>query len=103
MTTELGRLQSTIDRELRTERGRNVLRMQVFRLFGIAASLALSAFMGFVKGLEDYAVIVPLLAGWFVAAGTLGAVAWKLRQHARLVGWLCALLDLPVVYWLQHA
>jgi adenylate cyclase len=102
MTTELGHLQETIERELRAERGRNVLRMQVFRLIGISASLGLSAYFGYVEDQIDWKVIVPPLAGWFAAACVLGAVAWKLRQYARPVAWLCALLDLPVVYWLQH-
>lgn len=102
MTTEQGNLRITIERELRTERGRNVLRMQVFRLVGITAALGLSAFLGIVQGQADWAVIVPAMGGWFVAAAVLAGLAWKLKQHARAVGWLCALLDLPVVYWLQH-
>ncbi len=102
MSTEQGHLQNTIDRELRAERGRNILRMQAFRLVGITGALAVSAFFGFAQGQKDWALIVPVLAGWFVAALALGAVAWKLGQHARAVGWMCALLDLPIVYWIQH-
>ena len=101
MTTELG-LQKTIERELRTERSRNILRMQAFRLVGITAALGLAAYFGYVQGQADWVVIVSPLAGWLVAAAVLGALGWRLRQNARAVGWLCALLDLPVVYWLQH-
>jgi len=99
---ESGHLQQAIEKELRTERGRNVLRMQVIRLIAITATLGAAAFFGFVQGLADWVVIVPALGGWFIAAGVLAGVAWRLRQHARPVAWACALLDLPVVYWLQH-
>ena len=53
--TKLGHLDAAIERELRTERGRNVLRMQVFRLVGISAALALSAWFGFAQGQQDWA------------------------------------------------
>ncbi len=102
MSLKLSRLQATIDRELRAERGRNVLRMQSLRLIGISAAAGLAAFLGFVQGQNDWAVIVPALGGWALGAALLAVAAWRLPQQARVIGWLCALLDLPVVYWLQH-
>ena len=101
MSNELVHLRIAITRELLRERGRNVVRMQGLRLAAISAALGLAALLGFVQGLSDWAVIVPLLGGWWLAAAALGVLVWRTRQ-ARSVGWLCALLDLPVVYWLQH-
>jgi adenylate cyclase len=101
VSNELAHLKAAISRELRQERGRNVLRMQVFRLLGISAALALAAFFGFIRGMADWALIVPMMAGWWVAAAALGVLAWRIRQ-ARAIGWLCALLDLPIVFWMQH-
>ncbi len=98
----MSNLQATIDRELRAERGRNVFWMQVLRMVGITATLVLASYFGFVQGQKDWTVIVPPLGLWFLAAMVLGLLAWKMRQYARTVGWLCAVLDLPIVYWLQH-
>lgn len=100
--TELSRLNDTIDRELRAERGRNVLRLQWIRLVAITATLGLSAVFGFALGQQDWAAIVPAIAGWWVAAAVLAAVGWRNRERARLVGWLSALMDLAATYWLQH-
>jgi hypothetical protein len=73
MSNQLAHLQEAITRELREERGRNLRRMQSLRLLAITATLGVASFFGFVEGLSDWALIVPLLGGWWVAAAVLGA------------------------------
>jgi adenylate cyclase len=91
----------TVDRELGRERGRNVLRMQLIRVMGISAAFAVTAWLGLVRGLADWAVTLPGFTLYWVASLALVLAAWRLPASARAIGWLGALIDFPVVYFLQ--
>jgi adenylate cyclase len=101
LTAGLTQLKDTIERELRRERERSVLRMLVFRLVGIAAAGVLAAYFGFARGLSDWAQIVPFVVVWEVLALALAGAAWRKPQWSLPVGWISALLDLPILYRLQ--
>ncbi len=95
-------LQKTVDKELRRERGRNVLRMQLIRVLGISLAFVVSLYLGLVQGLADWAVILPAFTGYWAVSMGLVAVAWRAPKQARAIGWLAALIDFPVVFYLQH-
>jgi len=95
-------LQKTVEKELRRERGRNVLRMQLIRVMGINLAFAVSLYLGLVKGLADWAVILPAFTAYWGVSVVLVAVAWRAPKRARAIGWLGALIDFPVVFYLQY-
>src|SRR5262245_59935177 len=94
-------LEGAVDRELKAERGRNVLRMQVIRVVGISSAFAVALSFGLVKHQADWAVNLPDFGAYWVASTLLLFGAWRKPQHARGIGWLAALVDFPVVYVLQ--
>src|SRR5829696_8150754 len=95
-------LTKTVEKELRRERGRNVLRMQLIRVTGINAAFAVALYLGLVKSQPDWAIILPSFTAWWGVSLVLVIVAWKTPGYARAIGWLGALVDFPVVYFLQH-
>ena len=95
-------LEKTVEKELRRERGRNVLRMQLIRVTGINLAFAVSLYLGLVKGEHDWAVNLPAFTAYWAASLVMVAVAWKRPARARAIGWLGALIDFPVVFYLQH-
>ncbi|MFT3839337.1 MAG: adenylate/guanylate cyclase domain-containing protein [Myxococcaceae bacterium] len=94
-------LQQTLERELGKERRRNVLRLQLIRSTAIFASFLLALFFGVVKDDAGWRVYLPVFGLWLGACAVLAVLAWRFGSNARAVGWACALVDLPVVYWLQ--
>ena len=94
-------LAQTVERELRRERGRNVLRMQLIRAAGISAAFAIALYLGLVKGQPDWAIIVPPFTGYWLLMLGLVVVAWRAPARARAIGWVGALIDFPVVFYLQ--
>ena len=94
-------LAQTVEKELERERGRNVLRMQLIRAAGISAAYALTLFLGVVQGAADWAVIVPPFTAYWAVTLALVVVAWRAPRWARAIGWVGALVDFPVVFYLQ--
>lgn len=95
-------LTQTVEKELRRERGRNVLRMQLIRVTGINAAFAVSLYLGLAQGQADWAVMLPSFTAYWAVSIALVVVAWRTPGQARAIGWLGALIDFPVVYLLQH-
>jgi adenylate cyclase len=94
-------LDAAVGKEVRRERGRNVLRLQLIRVGAISAVFSVSLYLGLVKGLPDWAVTLPQFGSYFAASAVLLVMAWRSPAQARAIGWLCALIDFPVVYLLQ--
>ncbi|MBK7860296.1 MAG: adenylate/guanylate cyclase domain-containing protein [Archangiaceae bacterium] len=94
-------LTQTVERELGHERGRNVLRMQLIRASGITLAFAVTLYTGLVQGAADWAVTLPGFTVYWVISMALVAAAWRTPHHARAIGWLGALIDFPVVFFLQ--
>ncbi len=94
-------LEETLARELAKERRRNVLRLQLIRSAAIGASFALTGYYALAKDLAEWRVNLPTFGVWSLACALLAVAAWRLPAQARAVGWLCALVDLPIVYRLQ--
>ncbi len=94
-------LEQTLARELGKERRRNVLRLQLIRCAAIGASFLLTAYYALSKDLPEWRVNLPTFALWSGACVVLALLAWRLPNQARALGWVCALVDLPLVFKLQ--
>src|SRR5689334_24763384 len=94
-------LANTIEKELAKERGRNVVRMQLIRVPAINLAVAVTLFAGLVQGLADWAVMIPVFVPYWAVSLVLLFVAWRAPKYARTIGWVGALIDFPVVFYLQ--
>ena len=94
-------LAQTVEKELKRERGRNVLRMQLIRVGGISAAFAVALYLGLVQRQADWAIILPTFTAYWAVCVALVLVAWRAPARARAIGWAGALIDFPVVFYLQ--
>jgi adenylate cyclase len=94
--------QDSVSRALEAERLRNARQMAWIRFGAVTALFAVSAYLGWVRGLEDWEVYLHIFAAyWLLTAGAAGAVLLSVRT-TRWAGLTLAFVDVPAVYWLQH-
>ena len=95
-------LSEPVGRALEAERQHNTLRLTQLRLVGVMAVWLVTAYLALVQGLEDWRVYLPTFSvyGVLTLATFLGTLRWRLM--ASWAGVSLALVDTPVIYWLQH-
>jgi adenylate cyclase len=71
------------------------------RLAGVAATLALGAALAYGAGERDWRVQVPILGAYAAGALALFVASRASARGARLAGVGVALLDVPIVLWVQ--
>jgi len=86
---------------VRLERERNATWIAALRALGVLVLLALSAWQGLVAGLADWKVNLPIFAIYGALASALFVVVWKVRASRLPSGLALALLDVPMLLWLQ--
>ena len=94
---------SLLEREVAAERSRIVPRINAIRASGVTAAFALTLFWGS-QGhayTASWRGMVPMFALWWAAVLTTTLMAHYRRHQARLFGWICVLLDFPLVFLLQ--
>src|SRR5690242_20998267 len=92
----------SVGRVLAKERLNSVLRLCVLRLGGMTVFLALGLVLR-ALGTDPPAwrVYTPILAVYWVGAAGLYALARFAPRYSRLAGLGTALVDVPMVFWLQ--
>ena len=90
-----------LDAALQRERERNGRQVAVIRVLAVLAFLALSAYLGHVRGMENWRELVPPFAVYAVLAAAVWT-ALRLRPAlGRRAGLALVLLDAPLVFWIQ--
>lgn len=92
--------QSLVSRALDRERRRNARRLSAIRLAGALAGTALSAGLG-LRGDGGWLMVLPAFALYAAASGALCLATWRRPAFHRLSGLGLALLDAPMLYWIQ--
>jgi adenylate cyclase len=90
-----------IETALERERERNGRRLAAIRVVSVTAFLVLSAYLGILRGAQEWRDLVePFLVYAVFAAGVWTAVRVR-PALGRKVGLGIALLDVPLVFWIQ--
>jgi adenylate cyclase len=89
--------QTSIDEE----RARNAWWVATFRLVGVSALLALSAYQGLVAGLSDWRANLPVFGVYGAAALVLWLLVWRVPSVRLASGAALAVVDVPLLFWLQ--
>ncbi len=92
-----------LHRALDKERRRNALWLCSIRLAGVGAVFALSLRYGLFGGLSDWRAVLPQFGLYFTLSAGLALAAWKRPSLHRITGMGLALVDVPLVYWIQSA
>ncbi len=101
-TEELEATEDTVGRALDTERVLNGRRMAWVRFAAVSAIYGFIFYLGRVRGLADWDIYrPPFLAYWVLTTASLLA-AWRSPGAARWTGLTLAVVDVPVIFWLQH-
>lgn len=90
-------------RALDKERRRNALRLSLIRLGGVGSVFAIALIFGLSAGSTDWRATLPAFALYFTLSAVLAAVAWRRPSLHRLTGLGLAVVDAPVVYWIQSS
>ena len=95
-------VRETVGRAVEAERQYNTVRLALLRLLGVSLILLITAYLGLVEGLKDWAVYLPPFTSyWLCTLVTVGAVL-RWPWAASWAGASLALVDVPAIYWLQH-
>lgn len=90
-------------RPLAEERWRNARWLMRLRLAGAGGGLVLHEYLGRVQGLAEWQVSVPTFELYGLCTLLLAVgVAHSGRLGASLAGYSLAVVDVPLLYWLQH-
>ena len=92
-----------LHRALDRERRRNAGWLCAIRLAGVGAVFAVSLWLGLGEGQSDWRLIVPLFGFYTLLAAALAVVAWRRPALHRVAGLGLALVDVPMVFWIQSA
>lgn len=83
------------------EQARNAWWVATFRLGGVTALLAVSAYQGLVAGLADWRANLPIFGVYGAAALVLWLLVRHVKGFGRVSGAALALVDVPLLFWLQ--
>jgi adenylate cyclase len=83
------------------EVSRNAVRVAVLRAAGVLSLLALSAWQGLVVGAADYRANLGIFALYGFVAAAVAVVVWRVPATRARSGLALALLDVPLLFWLQ--
>ena len=97
------RTSGVLHRALDKERRRNALRLSFIRLGGVGGVFAIALLYGLGAGASDWRAILPPFGLYFAVSAALAAAAWKRPSLHRLTGLGLALVDAPIVYWIQRS
>ncbi len=92
---------SLLEREISAERGRVVPLLNAVRAGGVSLAFALTLWQAYGVELAVWRSMVPIFGAWWALVVALSAVALCLPDKARLFGWVCALVDFPLIFALQ--
>ncbi len=90
-------------RALDRERRRNQRRLALLRFFGVSAAAVVAFWLGLARGDGGWRALLPALSTYWLLAAALATVVWKRPESRRLAGLGLALVDAPLVYWIQRA
>jgi adenylate cyclase len=95
-------LREPVGKALEAERRLNAVRMALLRLLGVSAIMSITVYLAWVQGQADWKVYLdPFLIYWLGTVVTLGGVL-RSGRVASWAGLSLAVVDVPVIYWLQH-
>lgn len=83
------------------ESAHNAVWMAALRAAGVLSLLALSAWQGLVAGLADWAANLPIFGVYGAASVGVLLVSWRLPKVRALSGLALAVVDVPLLFWLQ--
>jgi adenylate cyclase len=92
-----------IDRSLLKERIRNGRRISIIRLAGVSAITAVALYQGLTLLQPDWRAAVPSFVLYWFLSLFIGGVVWRWRSLGRLSGLSIAIIDIPMVFWIQHS
>ena len=92
-----------LQRALDKERRRNARWLCAIRLAGVGAVFVIALVLGLGQGQSDWRLVVPHFALYSLLSAALALVAWRRPALHRLSGLGLALIDVPLVYWIQSA
>lgn len=94
---------SPLQEALDVERLRSAWLLARVRIVGVGLMLFVCIAFGYSAGQGDWAVYVPILVAYAVAAAANLIWIWRApRSSLRLATLAIGLIDLPTVYWMQH-
>ena len=96
-------LTATMESNIARERLRNVRFLNMLRAGAVGFGLLVAAWMGYVRGLVDWQVYVPVLGVYLACAAVLLIAVEVAPPLAQRMGFVVGTVDVPLVYWLQHA
>jgi adenylate cyclase len=99
----IDRTTGVLHRALDKERRRNARWLCSIRLAGVASVFAIALWFGLAGGLGDWRLSLPKFSLYFLLSGGLALLAWKRPSLHRLTGLGLALVDVPLVYWIQSS
>ena len=93
--------EQSLSRALDAERVRNVRHLSWVRFLAISAVFGVTLYLGFLRGLADWAIYAtPFAAYWTVTALALAGV-YRFKWMEHWSGLTLALVDVPAIFWLQ--
>ncbi|MDD5301685.1 MAG: adenylate/guanylate cyclase domain-containing protein [Elusimicrobia bacterium] len=95
--------EGVLHRALDKERRRNARWLCSIRLAGVGSVFAISLWFGLRVGLSDWRATLPAFGLYFLLSAGLALAAWKRPSLHRLTGLALALVDAPLVYWIQNS
>jgi adenylate cyclase len=95
------RTSGLLQRALDKERRRNARWLCSIRLAGVGSVFAISLWLGLADGHSDWRAILPVFGLYFLLSAAMALAAWKRPSLHRLTGLGLAILDAPLVYWIQ--
>jgi adenylate cyclase len=99
----IDRTTGVLHRALDKERRRNARWLCSIRLAGVGSVFAIALWFGLAGGLGDWSLSLPKFGLYFLLSAVLALVAWKRPPLHRLTGLGLALVDAPLVYWIQSS
>lgn len=94
--------QDSVSRALEAERLRNARQMAWLRFVAVTLLFGVSAYLGYFRGLGDWAVYLQTFALYWVLTTSVAVAVARNDGAARWAGLTLAFVDVPAVYWLQH-
>jgi adenylate cyclase len=90
-----------VEDSFRAEQERNFRRVGIIRCVGVALILACAAYFGLAQGRPEWRVMLVPLACYLALAVAIRIPALRWSWASRPTGFAMALLDAPMIFWLQ--